>query len=290
MSESNLPPLTWLRAFEAAARHLSFTRAAGELNLTQSAVSQHVRSLEAFLGAELFVRRTRALDLTEAGSNYLPVVREAFDLIATGTQALTGVDRGRSMVLNCSMAFSVMWLAPRLHRLYVHHPWIVLNIVTHIWDPDKNAGRAAMDIRFGRPEDMSPEARAITRERYFPVCSPSFAETAIDLAKAPLFDCAGITGTWDTWFNSGGWPSHVGRSVNLGSTYVVGLAAVRSDAGLCMAHDTLVSDGLAKGDYVAPFDHAPSLSEGYFFTPPAPHAQTPASQAFERWLTEELHA
>ncbi|MEL6991477.1 MAG: LysR family transcriptional regulator [Pseudomonadota bacterium] len=285
---TDLPPLTWLRAFEAAARHLSFTRAAGELNLTQSAISQHVRSLEAFLGAELFVRRTRALNLTEAGSNYLPVVREAFDLIATGTQAFTGVDRGQTMVLNCSMAFSALWLAPRLHRLYARHPWIVLNIVTHIWDPDKNSGRAGMEIRFGRPEDMSPEARKIADERFFPVCAPEFAAQGIDLAQAPLFDCAGITGTWDAWFKSGGGAGHAGRAVNLSSTYVVAVMAAKGRAGLTMAHDTIAADMLATGELVRPFEHAPLLSEAYFLTPPAPHAQTPASRALEDWLTEEL--
>ncbi|MEM7731603.1 MAG: LysR family transcriptional regulator [Pseudomonadota bacterium] len=285
---TDLPPLTWLRAFEAAARHLSFTRAAGELSLTQSAISQHVRSLEAFLGAELFVRRTRALDLTEAGSNYLPVVREAFDLIATGTQALAGVDRGQTMVLNCSMAFSALWLAPRLHRLYARHPWLVLNVVTHIWDPDKNAGRAGMEIRFGRSGDMSPEARKIADETFFPVCTPGYAARGIDLARAPLLDCAGITGTWDAWFKSGGGPEHAGRAVNLSSTYVVAIMAAKAEAGLTMAHDTIVSDMLASGELTRPFGHAPRLSESYFVTPPAPHAQTPASRALETWLIEEL--
>ena len=76
----------------------------------------------------------------------------------------------------------------------------MLNIVTHIWDPDKNSGRAGMEIRFGRPEDMSPEARKIADERFFPGCAPEFAAQGIDLAQAPLFDCAGITGTWDAWF------------------------------------------------------------------------------------------
>ena len=287
---TDLPPLTWLRAFEAAARHLSFTRAAGELNLTQSAVSQHVRSLEAFLGAELFLRKTRAMELTEAGSNYLPVVREAFDLIATGTQAFTGVDRGRTMVLNCNMAFSAFWLAPRLHRLYARHPWLVLNIVTPIWDPEKHAGRASMDIRFGRPEDMSPDAQQMSTERFSPVCSPAFAEAGIDLGTAQLFDCAGVTGSWDAWFKSGGGAGHAGRAVNLGSTYVIAFMAARGSAGLAMGHDTLVSDLIAKGELIRPSDHAPMLSESYFLTPPAPHAQTPASRALQEWLSEEITA
>ncbi|MEO1285314.1 MAG: LysR substrate-binding domain-containing protein, partial [Pseudomonadota bacterium] len=187
-----------------------------------------------------------------------------------------------------SMAFSALWLAPRLHRLYARHPWIVLNIVTHIWDPDKNSGRAGMEIRFGRPEDMSPEARKIADERFFPVCAPEFAAQCIDLAQAPLFDCAGITGTWDAWFKSGGGAGHAGRAVNLSSTYVVAVMAAKGRAGLTMAHDTIAADMLATGELVRPFEHAPLLSEAYFLTPPAPHAQTPASRALEDWLTEEL--
>lgn len=91
-----------------------------------------MRSLEAFLGRDLFVRMTRALELTEDGANYLPSLREAFDLIASSTQSFIGGDRGRSMTLQCNMAFSVFWLAPRLHRLYALRPWLTLNIVTLI--------------------------------------------------------------------------------------------------------------------------------------------------------------
>ena len=166
MQLDGLPPLNWLRAFETSARHLSFTLAASELNLTQSAVSQHVRSLESFLGRDLFLRKTRAIELTEAGANYLPVVREAFQMLASGTRAFTGGDRGRTLTLHCNMAFSVHWLAPRLKRLYAAHPWIVLNIVTPIWDPERQAANAQVEIRFGRPEDMSPAAQQLTKERF----------------------------------------------------------------------------------------------------------------------------
>ena len=191
MQLDGLPPLNWLRAFETSARHLSFTLAASELNLTQSAVSQHVRSLESFLGRDLFLRKTRAIELTEAGANYLPVVREAFQMLASGTRAFTGGDRGRTLTLHCNMAFSVHWLAPRLKRLYAAHPWIVLNIVTPIWDPERQAANAQVEIRFGRPEDMSPAAQQLTKERFFPVCAPSYQEGEIDLETAVLLDCAG---------------------------------------------------------------------------------------------------
>ncbi len=290
MAVDGLPPLTWLRAFEAAARHLSFTRAAAEIGLTQSAVSQHVRSLETFLGRELFVRKTRALELTEAGSNYLPVIREAFDLLASGTQAFTGGDRGRSLMLQCNMAFSVYWLAPRLHGLYARHPWLVLNIVTPIWDPERHAANATIEIRFGRREDMSEAAQRLTEERYFPVCAPNYHAGAVDLAKATLLDCAGITGSWSAWFTSQGKPFDRRGAITLASTFVIAIEAARHGAGITMAHDTLAAGLLAAGTLVRPFDHMPPLSESYFVFPPASYGENPASRAFMDWLRAELAA
>lgn len=285
-----LPPLTWLRAFEATARHLSFTRAASELNLTQSAVSQHVRSLEGFLGRALFLRKTRALELTEDGSNYLPVVSEAFNLLASGTQAFTGGDRGRSIVLQCNLAFSVFWLAPRLARLYARHPWLVLNITTPIWDPDRHASGAAIDLRFGRADDMSRAAIRLTEDRFFPVCSEDYATGGLDLNQATLFDCAGVTGSWAIWFKSQGRADPRPGGVNLTSTYNIALQAAVHGAGLAMSHDTLAKDLLDQGALICPFDHRPKLTEGYFLQPAPQHDSTPATRAFQSWIEEEMDA
>lgn len=285
---SSLPPLTWLRAFEATARHLSFTRAAKELNLTQSAVSQHVRSLEGFLGRDLFVRKTRALELTEDGTSYLPSLREAFNLIATGTQAFRGADRGRNMTLQCNMAFSVFWLAPRLPRLYAEYPWLVLNIVTPIWDPERHASNASMEIRFGRPEDMDASALRIAADHFFPVCAPGYQDGKVDISTATLFDCAGITGTWSAWAKSAELPFGRTSEVNLTSTYVIALTAALHGAGMTMGHNTLVDGLLAEGKLIRPYEHSVPLTESYFLFPPPPHAETPASKAFRDWLLTEI--
>ncbi len=149
-----LPPLTWLRAFEAAARHLSFTVAANELHLTQSAISQHVRSLETFFGKPMFERHTRALSLTEDGANYLPAVREAFNVLVAGAQpcmASSNAQRTRAVTLQCSMGFAAFRLAPRPGELALEHPELRLNIVTPVWDPEKTAQMADVEIRFTRP-------------------------------------------------------------------------------------------------------------------------------------------
>lgn len=287
MQTDGLPPLNWLRAFEASARHLSFTLAARELNLTQSAVSQHVRSLESFLGRDLFLRKTRAIELTEAGANYLPVVRGAFDMLASGTRAFTGGDRGRNLTLQCNMAFSVYWLAPRLKRLYETHPWIVLNIVTPIWDPERQAANAQVEIRFGRPEDMSTTAKKLTTERFFPVCAPKYQNGEFDLQTAVLLDCAGMTGSWGTWFKSQGWPFTEDAAVTLASTFVIAIQAAVHSAGITMVHDTLASDLLDTGALIRPFEHCPTLTEAYFLTEPPEHGATPASRAFGNWLESE---
>ena len=287
MKTSRLPPLTWLRAFEATARHLSFTRAAGELNLTQSAVSQHVRRLESFLGRDLFIRKTRILELTEDGANYLPGLREAFDLIASSTRAFTGGDRGRNLTLQCNMAFSVFWLAPRLHRLHAMHPWLVLNIVTPIWDPERHATNASVEIRFGRGEEMSDAATRLADERFFPVCSPDYCGEAFDLRTAALFDCSGTSGTWGNWFRTQGKEFDRDGEINLTSTFVIAVTAVLNGAGVTMAHDSLVSGLIEKGELVRPFGHTAPLSEGYFLLPPSTHARTPASVAFLDWMEEE---
>src|SRR5690554_3512253 len=158
MPTNALPHLAWLRAFEATARHMSFTLAAQELGLTQSAVSQHVRNLELFLGRDLFIRRTRALDLTEAGGNYLPTVREAFDMLTQGTRSVFGDTRSNSLIVQCNLGFALFWLTPRLQDFQTQHPGIALNIVTPIWDPERNTDTSALEIRFGRGGDLPHEA------------------------------------------------------------------------------------------------------------------------------------
>ena len=284
---TNLPPLTWLRAFEAAARHLSFTQAAVELNLTQSAVSQHVRSLESALGLTLFVRRTRALQLTEGGSNYLPVVQEAFEVLVAGTRALAG-DRGRQLRVRSNLSFSTFWLAPRLGALLQAHPWLSLNLTTPIWNPQSVEGVPEVEIRFGRPTLMPDTAKRLAAERAYPVCTPDVEPALRDWRTAPLFDCAGVTTNWKAWLASRGHALPPDRIVNLASTYVVVMTAAMNGAGLAMAHDTLASGLLGDGRLERACDHSVAMPEGYFLLPPASHQETPAARTFVDWIEEHF--
>ena len=285
---ARLPPLTWLRAFEAAARHLSFTQAAAELNLTQSAVSQHVRSLETTLGFALFVRKTRALQLTEGGSNYLPVVQEAFDILASGTRALTGGDRGRRLMVTCNLAFSIFWLAPRLGALLAAHPWLSLNLSTPIWDPHHAEGVPEVEIRFGRAALMPGTAERLAVERAYPVCAPDAEPALKSWETAPLFDCTGVTTNWEAWLASQDQVLPKDRSVNLASTYVVAMTAALNGGGLAMAHDTLAGDMLADGRIETPYDHSVEMPESYFLLAAPKHEETPAARIFVDWIGNEF--
>lgn len=284
MSAYSLPNLTWLRAFEASARHMSFTIAAQELGLTQSAISQHVRNLELHLGRDLFIRRTRALDLTEAGGNYLPTVRESFDLLTQGTRAVFGAGSGKSLIVQCNLGFALFWLTPRLRQFQAAHPGIALNIVTPIWNPESNTEPSSLEIRFARDGDVPSAAERLTQDRFYPVCRPDYQGGVFDLESATLFECSGLTGTWDAWFKSQGRPFERWAEVNRGSTFGIAVNVALEGAGIAMVHDTLVADMIADGRLVRPFDHAPPLQEGYYLIPPAKSDQTSASRVFVKWL------
>lgn len=288
MSGLNLPPLTWLRAFEAAARHLSFTLAAQELNLTQSAISQHVRSLESWLGQDLFHRQSRTLALTEAGSNYLPTVREAFATLARGTRSFTGGERGRTLRILCNMTFATWWLAPRLGQLAEALPWLTLNIQTATWGAENAPGNSDIEIRFGRREDMSASARLILEETITPVCAPGFAGGAPDWRRDPLFDCAGVMSNWETWLQAQGHDLPAGRKIHLASTYVISLTAAIAGQGLALAQGFMI-DGIRRTTPLAePWPHRLKLLEAYYLLPPAGHAETPATRAFTDWIEAEM--
>lgn len=288
MSTRGLPPLSWLRAFEAAARHLSFTLAAEELNLTQSAVSQHVRSLEDFLGHRLFVRQTRALRLTEAGMNYLPTVREAFDVLVRGTRSFTGTDPAQRLNVHCNLSFSVHWLAPRLKEVSNRYPWLRLNITTSLWEPRDLTVDRSVEIRFGRSGDMPDRAIRLTQDQAYPVCAPSYQDGHFDLDTAELFDCAGMMVTWDLWANA--CRHHFDRAgdVTLASTYLVGMSAALAGGGMVMCHDTLAADYVAAGALVRPFSGSVAVTEAYFLIPPSQDDSSAASETFIAWLTGQM--
>ena len=168
-----LPPLNWLRAFEASARSQSFTQAAAELNLTQAAISKQVKLLEHYLSEQLFIRNPRSLELTKTGEAYLPKVRDCFDRLAAGTDEVFGRRRSEMLTIRCMVGFSINWLAPRLPRFMARHPGVTIRIITSVWGDEFDKEHFDFDIRYGIGKWPGLNARRLTWETITPVCSPA---------------------------------------------------------------------------------------------------------------------
>ena len=204
-----LPPLNALRAFEAAARSESFTRAATELGVSQAAVSQQVKSLEATLGLKLFARDGKRLVITSAGKQYLAVVRDALDRIAVGTDRLLRSRPSSVLTVSTSPDFGAKWLVHRLGRFTAAYAEIDLRVSTTTKQVDLIAERVDLAIRHGDGHWAGLDAVALCRERLVPVCSPKLLSgrnriaKASDLLKLPLLRLDGWT-TWSKWFEAAG--------------------------------------------------------------------------------------
>ncbi len=291
MTENRLPPLNWLRAFEASARHLSFTEAAGELGMTQSAVSQQIKSLESFLGRPLFLRRPRALQLTDSARTYLPTVQAAFSMLNEGTETFLGNDPDTTLDIHSNLAFTVLWLTPRIDRFLADHPWVVLNISTSVWTTEYTRPYASVEIRFGGGMWEGVPGERLVSEFYYPVCSPEIANTLSgpsSISGHRLIDVSGMLESWESWFRAAGIGGRGALPVHRASTYVVTLEMARRSLGVALAHDLVATPFLETGELAQPFDIKLPQKEAYYLITPPEGTMNPAALAFREWLLAEM--
>lgn len=293
-----LPPLRALAAFEVAAQHLSFTRAASSLYVTQAAVSHQIKALEDRLGVTLFNRlgRGQGLELTEAGREYLPRVIEAFDIIRAATAELkaTKPKQPRALTVSSLDSFTALWLLPRLPRFFKRHPDIDVHIVAANMEDEILANDSIdIDIRYGGgnwPDSFA--VRQILTEAIFPVCSPELLETGpplltpSDLAEHTLLHDVMVV-DWRQWLIAAGLPDlHCSRGPAFNHSHLVVQAAI-SGAGVALGRSVLVSDALHKGLLVRPFPVAVPSAYSYHLIH-AKHVEPKSGvPAFIRWIEEE---
>ena len=178
----HLPPLSGLQAFEAAARHLSFTEAARELNCTQAAVSLRVRGLESYLSRQLFLRKSNGLQLSEAGEAYLPGVTEALNVAAAATEGLRGWTVPRTVTISAPVSFLTLWLTPRLGGFLARNPQVDVRLNSAIWsDPNAEIADIVVEVRDGM--EVEPGTPCLPNERLILLCAPALAGP---LAAMPL--------------------------------------------------------------------------------------------------------
>jgi LysR family glycine cleavage system transcriptional activator len=179
----NLPPLNSLRAFEAAARHLSFTKAAEELHVTPAAISHQIKALEEQLGVPLFRRLTRALRLTEAGQAALPPMRDGFDRLADAVDLLRAHEESGAITVSLDPSFAAKWLVPRLDRFRAAHPDLDLRLDATDKLADFQRDNVDLAIRYGGGNYPGLEVERLLSEEIFPVCSPKLLEGSAPLAQ-----------------------------------------------------------------------------------------------------------
>ncbi|MEG8244289.1 LysR family transcriptional regulator [Pseudomonas paracarnis] len=285
MLRSHLP-LNALRAFEASARHLSFTRAAIELCVTQAAVSHQVKSLEAQLNVTLFKRLPRGLMLTSEGESLLPVLRDAFDRIALTLDQFEGGHYREVLTVGAVGTFTVGWLLPRLADFHSRYPLIDLRLSTHNNRVDVAAEGLDYAIRFGAGAWHGTDACPLLEAPLTVLCVPQIAEqlrSPADVLKHTLLRSYRAD-EWNLWFQAAGLPSdtRVPRSVVFDSSLAMMEAALQG-AGVALAPARMFSRQLENDVIRQPFEMGITTGS-YWLTRLQSRAETPAMVAFKGWL------
>lgn len=280
----DLPPLLALRAFEAVARHLSFIKAANELSVTQSALSHQVHKLEQHLGKPLFIRRTRAIDLTADGQRYYADIRPALDTLAAATRAQKTAPATTVLRVGLLASFATLWLAPRLAGFLNRYPHIQVELLPAIQLANVAAAEVDLAIRYGKGDWPDVHATRLMPEVISPVCSPAFK-------AGQLHNGALLMATSHRPFEWTDWCAHYHVDLEhhprvMLHDYNIVVEAAVAGQGIAMGRHRLIERKLQEGSLVEAFDRPPYHSEiGYWLIAPKGPASD-AAECFSQWLKD----
>ncbi|WP_269580603.1 LysR substrate-binding domain-containing protein [Roseibium sp. Sym1] len=288
-----LPPLAALRAFEAAARHLSFKHAAAELGVTPTAVSHQIRLLEETVGTRLFVRKPRQVRLTEAGNRLFPVFHDAFSAMSDVLGEVRRNVARQAVTVSTTTAFATGWLVPRTLGFNLIHPDITLRIQPDETVVDLHSGAADCAIRYGGAPFPSLICEHLTEDRFLPVCSPKLdVRTPEDLKRQTLLHSVwhkqdAFTPSWQKWCLRAGLD---GVDTTAGTVLTTDSHVIQSaiaGQGVALLGTVLVQEALENGLLTQPF--GPELEgNAYYFVYPAQRAKDMKIQAIREWLFAEM--
>lgn len=291
-----LPPLNALKMFEASARNLSFSGASEELFVTPSAVSHQVKTLENFLGVELFHRSNRKVTLTPQGEQYLASVKHAFDEIEMATQRLS-VTQGASVVqISVAPNFLIRWLMPRMSRFRALFPDVELQINASMGLLDFNRTSTDMAVYYGNGEWDDIEVEFLRKVMLVPVCGPGLLQSGpplekpADLANHTLIYVSKRTWEWDNWLKKAGVEFITPKgSMQLSSSQLT-TAAAQENLGVALTDQTLISREIESGKLVVPFDIPLDTKKAFYLVYRKHRPLTKGMEAFRNWLMDELQA
>ncbi len=287
-----LPPLTALRAFEATARHLSFTRAAKELGMTQAAVSYQIRLLEERVGAPLFLRKPRGVELTEAGERLAPRTSEAFDILRE-TYGRFAEEEQTTLTISTMHTFAAQWLAPRVGTFQLMHPRIAVRLETTERLVDFAAEEVDVVVRSGMGKWPGLIAHKLLAVRFTPMLSPRLAASVggvrepADILKLPLLDPRDPW--WVTWLRANGLPLDILEKQTTPSLSMQALdaAAAMDGHGVTLLTPAYFRRELAEGRLIQPFEQVIDEGQAYWLAYPETRRNAPKIRAFRDWIIAE---
>lgn len=292
---ARLPSLNGLRAFEAAARHLSFTLAASELNVTQTAISHQIKRLEDEIGLKLFVRKNRTLALTPAARDYLPGVRTAFQDLRFATERLMRRDDDHVLAVSTLASLAAKWLLPRLAGFQREHPEIDVRLSTSTALVDFVRDDVDAAIRFGRGPFPGLRADWLMTGELMPVCSPALASgdkplrQPQDLVRHVLLHSDGFQDDWRLWLTAAGVQVDLSKNhaLTLDLAFMTIQAAI-DGLGVAISRRSFVENDIAAGRLIVPFDIVLPSDAGFYFVCPEANAAKPKIAAFRSWLLRSI--
>jgi LysR family glycine cleavage system transcriptional activator len=290
-----LPPLNAIRYFEAAARHLSFTKAAEELHVTHSAISHQIKALEEWLGMPLFRRMNRAIVLTEAGQAYMRPVKEAFERLGEASRILKAREQTGTLTVSTMPSFAAKWLVPRLGSFREQHPDIDVRIAASERLVDFNREDVDVAIRFGNGTWPGLHSSLLLKENLFPVCSPKLLKGAIPLREPAdlihhnlLYDYDWRENVWLRWLTDAGVKvQSLRHSLSFNHSNLM-LQAAADGLGVALTGGPLAGDDLAAGKLVRPFETVLRRETGFFLVAPEATVDRPKVKAFREWILAEI--
>ncbi|MFY0990246.1 LysR family transcriptional regulator [Halomonas sp. C05BenzN] len=283
--------LNWLRTFEAVGRHLSFSKAAQELSMSQSAVSQQIKLLEHKLGRSLFERQTRAIQLTVAGRAYHGVVREGLQHMEQGINSIFDSAAQGTLELSINNTFAQFWLAPRLERFHGLYPGISLRLFGMNWEADAPPSSAELEIRYGSGNWPSFHARRLLSRELRPYCSVTLADRlrgGAGLLGLPLIDVLGTPNGWNDWLARHPQGEAGSAPRLLVDSYAIAAGMAVEGAGVCLLNDELVKGSRLQEWLVPPFRESIECLASYYLIKLHDKPLSGAAQAFHDWLLKEI--
>jgi LysR family glycine cleavage system transcriptional activator len=286
-----LPPMQALRAFEAAARMQSLTKAAQSLSLTHGAISHQIKSLESDLGVRLVERAGRGIRLTDEGERFARRVRTAFAELTAAVNELTARANPRQLRVSVVPSFAARWLLPRIGRFIAAYPDIDLDVRANMANVDFANDDADLAIRYGFGDWQDVHVEPLLADRFFPVCSPRIANGHLparpaDLAGYPLLRAEDEF--WKPWFEAAGldWPEPTRGPIFNDSSHIMQAAA--EGQGIALTRTSLVGNDLRNGVLVRLFDIDVPAPRKQYLVYPSRTANSPKLATFRQWLHDEI--